>query len=128
MSLDIKKEREKRGMTQEQFAELLGVNKKTIVNYESGGNIPETKLKMFTRVLYENCPNTSLIEDSYSIFYDIKGRKISDKEVCEYVVRNLDRLKESDVGLRKSIDIEALKILVKAKKPDGTIDVDKVGN
>lgn len=133
MSLDIKKEREIRGMTQEEFAEFLGVNRKTIVSYESGGNIPETKIKMFTRLLGENSYLDKSFEDvnlnnDLSIFYNSKGKRVSDKEICEYIVRNFEKFKEGDIGLKKSIEIEALKILMKAKNLDGTIDIDKIGN
>ena len=133
MSLDIKKEREIRGMTQEEFAEFLGVNRKTIVSYESGGNIPETKIKMFTRLLGESSyldksfENVNLNND-LSIFFNSKGKRVSDKEICEYIVRNFEKFKEGDIGLKKSIEIEALKILMKAKNIDGTIDIDKIGN
>jgi DNA-binding XRE family transcriptional regulator len=122
--LDIKKERTNRGMTQQQFAELLGVTRKTIVSYEAGGNIPETKIKMFTKLLSENSP---LVKE-LSIFYDVKGERVPDKEICEYIVQNLERFKQEDIGLKKSIDIEALKVLMKARKSDGTIDIDKIGN
>ncbi|WP_074408140.1 helix-turn-helix transcriptional regulator [Aquimarina megaterium] len=132
MSLNIKKEREIRGMTQEEFAEFLGVNRKTIVSYESGGNIPETKIKMFTRLLSQNSHLDQSSEEDLnntpSKFYNSKGKKVSDKEICEYMVRNFEKFKEGDIGLKKSIEIEALKLLIKAKKPDGTIDIDKIGN
>jgi DNA-binding XRE family transcriptional regulator len=124
MNLNIKREREIRRMTQEEFAEFLGVNRKTIVSYEAGGNIPETKIKMFTKLLSEN----SLLVKELSIFYNAKGERVPDKEICEYIVQNLERLKQEDIGLKKSIDIEALKVLMKARKSDGTIDIDKIGN
>lgn len=39
----IKAERSKRNMNQTEFAELLGVSKHTIVNYESGKVLPRTR-------------------------------------------------------------------------------------
>ena len=63
-TLDIKKERENLNMTQEEFAELLGVSRKTIANYESGSNIPETKEKIFSRIL-SNFTHKNNVSDSF---------------------------------------------------------------
>lgn len=41
--LDVKKIRESLGMTQEKFAEILGVHTRTVQNWESGSTIPESK-------------------------------------------------------------------------------------
>jgi len=51
ITLDIKKERINRDLTQQEFADLLGVTRKTIVNYESGGNITISKEKLFKNIL-----------------------------------------------------------------------------
>ena len=40
---EIKNNREKLGYTQEKLAELLGVSRQTIINYENGKVIPENK-------------------------------------------------------------------------------------
>ncbi len=40
---DIKKIREKLGITQEQLAEMVGVHPRTIQNWESGSTIPQSK-------------------------------------------------------------------------------------
>jgi transcriptional regulator with XRE-family HTH domain len=80
--LDIKAEREKRGMTQDEFADLLGVSRKTIVNYESGGNIPDTKEKIFSRILSNN---THVSEPDTDYGIDIK-------ELAYLVIQNEDEL------------------------------------
>lgn len=41
--LDIKQIREKLGVTQEQFAEMVGVHPRTIQNWEAGSIIPQSK-------------------------------------------------------------------------------------
>jgi len=43
-SKKIKEIREKLGLSQENFAEMLGVHYKTIQNYEKGGKIPKSKI------------------------------------------------------------------------------------
>ena len=42
-ALDIKKIRKKLGLTQKQLAEMIGVDPKTIQNWEYGKNIPQSK-------------------------------------------------------------------------------------
>lgn len=41
--LDVKKIRESLGLTQEKFAETLGVHTRTVQNWESGSTIPDSK-------------------------------------------------------------------------------------
>ena len=41
--LDIKKNREKLGISQEQLAEMVGVHPRTVQNWESGSTIPKSK-------------------------------------------------------------------------------------
>lgn len=56
------------GLSQKGLAELLGVGKNTIWNYENGGKIPESKLKILVRKLkdqkddsiYQNSKATDL--------------------------------------------------------------------
>ncbi|TPN83859.1 helix-turn-helix transcriptional regulator [Aquimarina algicola] len=90
--MNIKKERIEREMTQQQFAELLGVTRKTIVNYESGGNIPETKEKLFKNILKNYDNNISFSEANHinktvNVPNNIleKFKDISDDEVALYV-------------------------------------------
>ncbi len=62
-----------------------------------------------------------------SIFYNKHGERVSDKAISEYATRNIERFIREDIGFKKSIDIEVLKTLMKARKSDGTIDIDKIG-
>jgi DNA-binding XRE family transcriptional regulator len=52
-SLDIKKYRKAAGLTQEALAEKLGVTKRTIINYEKGELIPDSKVKLFHHLMNE---------------------------------------------------------------------------
>lgn len=43
--LDIKKIREEFGMIQQDFADLIGINRKTVMNWEKGMLVPKSKIK-----------------------------------------------------------------------------------
>ncbi|GAA3630529.1 helix-turn-helix transcriptional regulator [Flavivirga jejuensis] len=83
--LDIKKEREKLDMTQKELADLLGVTRKTIVNYEGGSNIPESKEKIFKRLLnnhYAQKKASYNIDNATHRFNEPKKhRKLEQKEI-----------------------------------------------
>jgi len=50
---DIKKKRKELGLTQEELAKLIGVSKNTILNYEKGRVIPDSKISILDFVLSE---------------------------------------------------------------------------
>jgi DNA-binding XRE family transcriptional regulator len=49
--IDIQKIRTNLQMTQIEFAELIGVDRRTIINYEQGKKIPATKVKLLQLML-----------------------------------------------------------------------------
>lgn len=51
--LEIQTFRKKNNLTQQDLAKLLGVSKRTIVNYEKGENIPNPKKEMFLKIKNE---------------------------------------------------------------------------
>lgn len=57
-NLDVKKIRETLGLTQEELGQKIGVSRNTIINYEKGGVIPESK-----RTILNN-----LIDDKQTLF------------------------------------------------------------
>lgn len=52
-ALDIVKFRNSQGITQEELGEILGVDRRTIINYEQGKKIPATRMKIL-EYLIEN--------------------------------------------------------------------------
>jgi len=50
-NLDIIKIREELNVTQKEFAELIGVDRRTVINYEQGKIIPESKKKLLELLL-----------------------------------------------------------------------------
>jgi len=61
-ALDIKKRREELHLTQEQLASKMGVSKNTILNYEKGKVIPDSKLHLLHSILYEENHNIEVNE------------------------------------------------------------------
>ncbi|MDV4024433.1 hypothetical protein CMT52_08810 [Elizabethkingia anophelis] len=64
---DIIEYRKKHNLTQEQFAELMGVSKNTIYNYENGGVIPKTKIPKLKSILFGNENSNIVIEKESEI-------------------------------------------------------------
>lgn len=50
-ALELKEKRKKKGLTQQQLADLIGVSLKTIANYEKGEVIPASKNAILLKVL-----------------------------------------------------------------------------
>nr|WP_262713247.1 helix-turn-helix transcriptional regulator [Aquimarina algiphila] len=105
--MDIKKERKNQGMTQQEFADLLGVTRKTIVNYESGGNIPESREKLFKYILKtfnkkEN--SSSQKEDHYA-----KDLNKTDKALMSKVLEKFEHIGDDEVALY--VDFKKHKLL-----------------
>lgn len=57
--LDIIKIRKSLGKTQQEFAEFIGVDRRTVVNYEQGKKIPASKVKLLEILLSNDSVNHS---------------------------------------------------------------------
>jgi len=58
-SSDIVSYRKRNNITQEELAELVGVSKNTIYNYENGGKIPKAKIPILNNIIFES--NTNIV-------------------------------------------------------------------
>jgi transcriptional regulator with XRE-family HTH domain len=63
-SLELRENRKKMGLTQEELAKRAGVARKTIINYEKGEVIPESKRELFNIIF--NVNNSDLTSKIYS--------------------------------------------------------------
>ena len=54
--LQIREKRKKLGLTQLELAEQLGVSKNTVLNYEKGSVIPESKITILNKILNNEKP------------------------------------------------------------------------
>ena len=50
-ALEIKENRKRLGLTQDALGKLLGVSKRTIINYENGDVVPVTKSELLHQIL-----------------------------------------------------------------------------
>ena len=60
--LDVIEIRKKLKLTQEDFGKLIGVDKRTIINYEQGKVIPKTKVSLLESVLANGLVNSTLVD------------------------------------------------------------------
>ena len=66
-NLDIKQIREKLGVTQEQFAEMVGVHPRTIQNWEAGSIIPQSKRAILHQLMDANHKEKYNVSDPDSV-------------------------------------------------------------
>ena len=51
---NVKKFREELGLSQQKFADQIGVDRRTVVNWEKGNKIPDSKIKLFKLLSINN--------------------------------------------------------------------------
>ena len=62
--IDIKNLRNKVGLSQEKFAEMLGVHSRTVQNWERGGVIPEAKYAILRRIETEDINSPEMLKSA----------------------------------------------------------------
>lgn len=93
-SIDLKKIREDLGLTQQGFASYVGVDRRTIVNWESGGKIPNSRIKML-ELLKEGAKTFSIEE---------KSPAKSENKSSNDLTREILELKDHIDTLKKFLD------------------------
>lgn len=78
-SLEIKEKRKELGLTQNELAKKIGVSVSTIVNYENGKIIPESKKEILNDILCANSKKQKVFI-SYSI-EDLKEYRIDKEDI-----------------------------------------------
>ena len=97
--LEIKNYRIKKGYTQDALAKLLGVSKNTILNYEKGKTIPDSKNELLEKILLHD--NNNILQEPYNneykktTGYDKKLQEIDEQIKHHYeIVKLLNEKKE----------------------------------
>ena len=84
--MDIRKERRKRGWSQDELANLLGVSRGTIVNYENKGVIPVSKRPILNRIFGKN-EEEEIVEDVV-LYLEYEGVKVPVQEIALFFAEN----------------------------------------
>lgn len=89
--LDIIRIRKGLGMTQLEFAEFLGADRRTIINYEQGKKIPASRIKLL-KVLLSNVNHKEVVTEPK----DVRLPRTSDVsiETSESLHREISDLKD----------------------------------
>ena len=87
---DVLKIRKSLKLTQEQFGQVIGVDKRTIMNYEKGKVIPRNKIGLFKLILSKESNILSLKENDKE---DIKNESLS-TESNERLLTQIESLKD----------------------------------
>jgi transcriptional regulator with XRE-family HTH domain len=120
-ALEIKTNRKKNGLTQEALAKLLGVSKRTIINYEKGEVIPETKNELLHSIF--NKERIDILNEPVENYIKASPNEI---EEIEEVIREREKISELDpsqANHQKEI-IRLLKIQIQLIKENKN-DIDK---
>ncbi len=64
---DLKAKRKAKGWTQSQLAQRIGVSKGTVINYEKGKKIPESKNKILVEVFTNDTAEVYALKDKLNV-------------------------------------------------------------
>jgi len=113
--------RKKKGISQHELAELIGVHWRTIQNYESGAKIPESKIRLFTS-LFQQVDAENKLEETETAENPMLG-KYTISNVVDFIMENRSRFLSHPV-FRVLIDHQAskkvLKMMEEIKNTQGT--------
>ncbi|WP_016991446.1 helix-turn-helix domain-containing protein [Flavobacterium sp. ACAM 123] len=108
-------------LTQLEFAQHLGIDRRTIINYEQGGKIPESKVKLINMVVdgyfpASMKPSKEIVAEKKEVLQEDKMREISDlKDHISTLKQFLEEKNETIMYKQTAIDklkleIEELKV------------------
>lgn len=113
--IELKENRIKLGLTQEKLGELLGVSKRTVINYEQGEVIPTTKSEIlhrvfsgskelpltpkedeFTTLIIEKLFNSDNFKNRLLDYIKENATNIGEEEAIKYEAYLMDFIKEQE--------------------------------
>lgn len=88
--MDVYKIRKQLGLTQKQFAEIIGVSYQSVQNWEKGGKIPEARAKMLKSFIHTG---KEKLED-----FDYDEEKLISEEKLDRATPSLKTIKQDPTG------------------------------
>lgn len=98
-ALNIKQHRKKLNLTQQELADLIGVSKNTIVNYEKGMKIPESKIPILKKILYNE--NINIVLEEPELYKQLTPIEIKIFELLDTIQEKEKELENID---KKSLE------------------------
>jgi len=87
---DLKAKRKSQGWTQSQLAQRIGVSKGTVINYEKGKKIPESKNKILQEVFTKNSPQVYALNDKLNVLNEeLRTYARVDKNPSNYILEEI---------------------------------------
>lgn len=101
--LDVKKIRKNLGITQEELGDMLGVSSRTIINYEQGGVIPKSKMKLLQVIARKNEIDNVLKEPVFKYSSEPRSKYEDLKKINDLLTRNNELLENENKRLRDTL-------------------------
>ena len=101
--INVKIIRKKLNLTQEKFAKLIGVSKNTVLNYEKGRKIPDSKITILHNLIDQYEENTMVNEQitNYGIPTELTLDPVEDLRNQIYLLKDKLKDKEEIITLLK---------------------------
>ncbi|MEZ7498938.1 helix-turn-helix domain-containing protein [Flavobacterium sp. Arc3] len=107
-STEIKNMRVDMGLSQTKFAVVLGVDRRTIINYEQGKKIPESKVKLLNLMIENKNSKEKEIKSEEVNTVDVKGIKMENTEPQSFEAKYIIQLEAEVSRLKKELFISKM--------------------
>lgn len=107
-SIDIIKIREELALSQLKFAELIGVDRRTIINYEQGKKIPMSKVKLLNLMIENKNSKEKEIKSEELTTIDVKVINIENAQLQSFEAKYILELETEVSRLKKELFISKM--------------------
>lgn len=121
-NLDVRELREKLGLKQQEFADLIGVSRNTVINYEKGMPIPDSKSTILRRLKLEGIGTQKQPNKESDPFTESLVEKLFNSESFTVRIQNIIDvktnaiIKEAEKAFLRSEQIDMVRLVNKIVK------------